>query len=1368
MMGLQTFTSRAKDTDFDGATFSLPLDKITTKDIVTNLQDYATKKKIKREGAVISRDQVIAPTYQKAITVALAKGKQNLTIPDPRAKDVVPRSERIAMVQIDFKATRAETDQADPYFDKLYSKREGYNKSEDFWEIPTWISEGAATFPNSDVIIARDPKKLAEQLNEAGYKLVMFSAMDANKESIREIAKIYKGKIIVGGYVDKGYFKDLPNVEFRLSLQNAAKAEGIPYKRGVDNRHFKGTKTVPRLCSAKGCAHSCAFCTVGSNVEPLTQTNIDKQVETFKDLDFTLVYMDDKTFGQAPNYTYLEELYKKLKKQNPKFQGFIIQTTAPQYLKLDPEFLKKAGVKYVELGVESYNDDILRRLKKPANRKLIDKAVAKLREDGIAFIPNIMSGLAGKTKDGKIWTETTETYQNTLDFLKKNKDIISHVNIYNMAVYAGTSIGEQISEATETDVDENIISRSYLKDKKLHEGFYTKVLAFGSEMLDKTPVFKEVSDVKTKIEKGVPAAGADKLSPSTSHADVMVAMETRKIPEMKRVMQKALEDYDTKSKRTEVVVDSLSPSKMLPRLYKKYRDAGMTKAQARTKVQKVSGRYQTAFDEVSQGNFESEMVFAARKIPADLKRVMTGYVKTGNLAFGKLYDKHIAKHGSKLSLHATAHENPFVITYDAEKKAGIIQGPVSLLKAAGHKVVETDRVLKHPIRGESVIKEKRVTIDGVNFLIINAPILPRDPALRRKMINALVEKNLSALSWYKKWHDDMIKFEKAGMSREDIVKNIKIQAISTANRNVPSAATIAAGAVRDLEAGKEGNLGGMSEAATKKAREIWEGKETRVTMEDRISYYGRKIGAMVHSVLDESGESIVIDRHMGRLWGYNFTWTPQDVAGGFKVTTAASNEIISDIIQAREDLIGKHPGITNSDVQAALWYAAGVEIPRAGTSQITEFNHAILVDPVKRLGRKMLGLTAEEKGQKIVHFARENRFVIRGARAPRKLTSKDKRRMLALRDKSSSFITPLTGLEIKELTDLSTAAEGDKPHPWSRNDVLKRMESSTADNPYVQMSYWYSGKTRRETFFRGKVPNMTTVYENEVYDGDNDVLGYIGAGIQKALLDPRVLSGQLTLNQVKMNAIAGLIQNSQAYKGFTLPTPNGPIFFMFDEVKVETFTTEAMVALSDVVDVTKALPEDVEALEAVASQLLPDLVTDLRKRLSVYPVDIVETRPTLAKFDNYTSGQLEHGLSVTLKGPLPAVRAAMAELVGLSKKQNGVIILHTDANPNGIYVKMKVDPKFTSEQLHDKLTELGVKEYNRVVTSTGITLEHFIPLKGMTKETLEKAKAVLKGLQSVSVQGSETFTPMHAEVLGSWEGTEESRKNYKKHITAYE
>jgi len=374
-----------------------------------------------------------------------------------------------------------ESSNADAYHDKLYETRQGYERPDDFWEVPQWIVRAAHAFPNADVYIVRNQDEAVEFANQAGYGQIAFSVLDANKPLVQDFTERYKGRTILGGYAD---ISDIvaEHVEQYDSIEDWAEVEGQETAEGYNYRHFAGTRAMPRLTMSKGCTHKCAFCTVPGTLEETSQETIDQQVDAIVDLDAELVYLDDKTFGQAENHTYLTEVFKRVKERNPDFQGFVVQTTAAQMQKFTPEFLKEAGIRYVELGIESYNDPILKQMKKPANEKLIDDAVAKLREADISLVANFIVGLPG---------ETAETYARSFDFIQRNADVISHLNIYNLALYKGTELADAVTVVSEGDLSEAQVENSLMKDPAVHQAAANEFYEIGRTLLDVPPILQE-------------------------------------------------------------------------------------------------------------------------------------------------------------------------------------------------------------------------------------------------------------------------------------------------------------------------------------------------------------------------------------------------------------------------------------------------------------------------------------------------------------------------------------------------------------------------------------------------------------------------------------------------------------------------------------------------------------------------------------------------------------------------------------------------------------------------------------------------------------------------------------------------------------
>lgn len=388
-------------------------------------------------------------------------------------------SNRVLAVQISSDLMQPPTlnavdEAAQRYYETLYSgARKGYVKPSDFWEIPDWMSQVTHNLGDRvDAYVVRDMNEARNFLHQAGYGDVLFSVMDANKPMVAELARDYKGQVSLGAYTDTS---DIPNATRYESMKDYVESKGLTFTPGKDFRLFKDTDTIPRLTMSEGCRHGCRFCVLAKTpIREAAPGEIGQQVESFKDLNANLVYINDKTFGQATNFQRLPELFQQLKEQNPDFQGFIIQTTAAQMQRLPEDFLKQAGVKYIELGVESYNDSVLKNQSKPANEALIDAATEKIRRVGAKFIPNIMIGLPG---------ETAETYAHTMDFLRRNSDVISHTNTYNLAIYDQAALSKEIAASAEGDRNENIAQKSFYTDQSIHERFAKDVYDFSTGQL---------------------------------------------------------------------------------------------------------------------------------------------------------------------------------------------------------------------------------------------------------------------------------------------------------------------------------------------------------------------------------------------------------------------------------------------------------------------------------------------------------------------------------------------------------------------------------------------------------------------------------------------------------------------------------------------------------------------------------------------------------------------------------------------------------------------------------------------------------------------------------------------------------------------
>ncbi len=380
---------------------------------------------------------------------------------------------------------------ADVYFKAIWNHLdgEGYFKPEHYWEIPTWIAELNCCFDSRDheLMLHHITREKAERLPDAD--IYFASIMDCNKEILAKIFYNNPNKsFYIGGYIGTQGFMETfynsimkhGNVFWYGSIESACKELDLEYQYGTDYSLFKGTKCIPRLTLSNGCKNHCRFCTVPGKVIEIDWRSIHQQIESMKDLDFELIYINDKTFGQCNNYKQLKYMYRSIAAWNPKFRGFTVQTTCYQILKFYGQGvnLKDLGVVNVEIGVESYNDDILKKYNKPQNTGTVDMALNILKTMGVNIIPNIIIGLPG---------EDMYTYSETLKWVNDNKHEFLMLNVTNFVPYTGSDTSD-IVETKPEDLNQTICERSYHTEKEAIavEVFTELLFGIGMEIIENT------------------------------------------------------------------------------------------------------------------------------------------------------------------------------------------------------------------------------------------------------------------------------------------------------------------------------------------------------------------------------------------------------------------------------------------------------------------------------------------------------------------------------------------------------------------------------------------------------------------------------------------------------------------------------------------------------------------------------------------------------------------------------------------------------------------------------------------------------------------------------------------------------------------
>jgi len=390
---------------------------------------------------------------------------------------------RITFCQVSTRLINAESslDLSSQYYESIYTSRDqdGYYKGQDFWEVPLWIARISKSIPGTwdkvlHVIESVDDS--TKELSPRDIDYICFSVLDVNKKYIKEFIEGYSGQaqIILGGYTDLDDLRQ-DNVLIFDSIESFVDYLGLKFIPGTDYSLFKGFKTIPRITLSKGCLFHCKFCTVSDDLELIPDSTILDDAKSFHPLKFKLVYLDDKTFFQAKNYRILKQVYQIIKSYNPDFNGFVIQTTCSTVLKHLSE-IKELNIFAIELGIETYNNTLLKALNKPQDERLILKAMEALAKLDVKVIPNIIIGVIGEDK---------ASYDKTLSLLGRFKEYIYILNIYNLAIYNKAQLSKEIDVNSDNDLNENSLDKSFYNSKQRKDNayFYNSIFSVGLKIL---------------------------------------------------------------------------------------------------------------------------------------------------------------------------------------------------------------------------------------------------------------------------------------------------------------------------------------------------------------------------------------------------------------------------------------------------------------------------------------------------------------------------------------------------------------------------------------------------------------------------------------------------------------------------------------------------------------------------------------------------------------------------------------------------------------------------------------------------------------------------------------------------------------------
>jgi anaerobic magnesium-protoporphyrin IX monomethyl ester cyclase len=195
------------------------------------------------------------------------------------------------------------------------------------------------------------------------------------------------------------------------------------------------------IMTSRGCPFNCSYCGAQviwkRKVRRRSVANIVKEIEyLFERGSSRVVNFWDDTF--TSDRRYVNDLTSSLRK----FDGLTFSCITRLDVIDQPilENLKSAGCSMILFGVESGNDEILKRIDKKMTRDLIRKQTALVNATGIPWLGFFIMGYPGETK---------EQILQTLSFMKELDPTYAEINIFNPL--PGTKIWNELE-------DQNLVS----------------------------------------------------------------------------------------------------------------------------------------------------------------------------------------------------------------------------------------------------------------------------------------------------------------------------------------------------------------------------------------------------------------------------------------------------------------------------------------------------------------------------------------------------------------------------------------------------------------------------------------------------------------------------------------------------------------------------------------------------------------------------------------------------------------------------------------------------------------------------------------------------------------------------------------------
>jgi len=232
-------------------------------------------------------------------------------------------------------------------------------------------------------------------------------------------------------------------VDDRIALQRPIHVEKleelpIPYFGNLNFNNYLSPYPILPYAPTRGCPFQCAYCSYNLNYRHVYRNEdpasvVSKVVELKKKYNTPYFYWSVSVLPAA----YAKKLGDELVSRDADIRWFCQTRADKGFTKEVCETLYRSGLRYIELGVESASDNVLRKMKKENGEEDIQRTVASFSQAGVPLDIFIISNHPG---------ETIGDFKKSISFLSSNEDSIVSISMQQFFLSAGSYIWEHPDE----------------------------------------------------------------------------------------------------------------------------------------------------------------------------------------------------------------------------------------------------------------------------------------------------------------------------------------------------------------------------------------------------------------------------------------------------------------------------------------------------------------------------------------------------------------------------------------------------------------------------------------------------------------------------------------------------------------------------------------------------------------------------------------------------------------------------------------------------------------------------------------------------------------------------------------------------------